>query len=189
VVKVRHDINIKFYGKEFSVEELMNGTVPPPPAAKPLYDKLAEYKALMLARNFGAVDARTARLQQANNNSYNSDAGDYPGSTTNNNNNNNRSGSSASSDYLFGGSSQSKSQQQSRGSSGSGGYGQQQQPQSSGRTQAAASGAYNAFNSATPEQRQQAMGAAQNVYNRATPEQRQQAFNAVSSAAADDVFV
>jgi lipid-binding SYLF domain-containing protein len=145
VVKVRNDINIKFYGKDYSVDDLMDGTVPPPPAAKPLYDKLAEYKQVVLSRNFGNKDARTARMDDA--------AGDYPG-----NNNSNQ-------------------QQQ-----------QQQQQQQSVPNQAV-SGAYNAYNSATPEQRQQAYGAAQNVYNRATPEQRQQAFKAVSSAAADDVFV
>lgn len=159
-MKVRHDINIKFYGKEYTVQELMDGTVPPPPAAKPLYDKLHEYRQLMLDRNFGAVDARTARMQQGDSNS------NYP--------NNGNGGSNQSSDYLFGSNSNNSSQ------------GQQQQQSNQ---QQMASGAYNAFKSATPEQRQQAAGAAQNIYNRSTPEQRQQAFNAVSSAAADDVFV
>jgi SH3 domain-containing YSC84-like protein 1 len=34
VIKVRHDINQKFYGREHSVKEILDGTVPCPPAAQ-----------------------------------------------------------------------------------------------------------------------------------------------------------
>jgi hypothetical protein len=51
----------------------------------------------------------------------------------------------------------------------------------------AAAGAYN---STTPEQRQQMYGAAAGAYNSATPEQRQRALNgAVAVATSEDVFV
>ena len=50
IVKVRHDINQRFYGTKPSVVELMDGTIQPPPAAKPLYDKLREYTNLMLQK-------------------------------------------------------------------------------------------------------------------------------------------
>lgn len=43
-LKVRHDINEKFYGLDCDVQKLLDGTMPAPPAALPLYEKLAEFK-------------------------------------------------------------------------------------------------------------------------------------------------
>lgn len=44
LVKVRDDVNLKFYGKTVNPAHLFNGQIDPPPAANPLYEKLAQYE-------------------------------------------------------------------------------------------------------------------------------------------------
>jgi SH3 domain-containing YSC84-like protein 1 len=41
VIVTRHRINEKFYGREVSGMEILQGVIPSPPAARPLYDALA----------------------------------------------------------------------------------------------------------------------------------------------------
>jgi lipid-binding SYLF domain-containing protein len=40
VIVTRHNVNEKFYGRSVSGEELLQGVIPTPPAAQPLYDAL-----------------------------------------------------------------------------------------------------------------------------------------------------
>ena len=46
VIASRADVNMAFYGRNVSAKAILSGEVPPPPAAKPLYDALADIKAL-----------------------------------------------------------------------------------------------------------------------------------------------
>lgn len=66
VVSVRDDVNLKFYGFPVTPAMLFSGEIPCPPAAQPLYDKLAEYEQRMQAhskaassRNEGSFAPRT----------------------------------------------------------------------------------------------------------------------------------
>merc|ERR1719231_1951994 len=45
-VTVRDDVNRKFYGRDVDPRKLLDGTMPAPNAAAPLYHKLEEYEAL-----------------------------------------------------------------------------------------------------------------------------------------------
>jgi len=188
VLKVRHDINKKFYGKDWTVTELLDGTVPCPPAGKPLYDKLAEYKALVLRRQVGGggvVD------DEGGGGAYGygrlADPSGYA-----------RASSSPQPAPRVP-SQVPGSMKLAEGGGGGGDKGAHAQ-------QAAAAGwgagmAYDAYRSATPAQRQAAYGAAKGAYDSATPEQRQAARGAIAGAAGagvaaaaagnapDDVFV
>ena len=44
VIASRPDVNRAFYGRDVSAKQLLTGEIAPPPAAKPLYDALAEIK-------------------------------------------------------------------------------------------------------------------------------------------------
>jgi len=50
VIKTRQDINKKFYGRDYTVDEILDGSVACPPAASPLYEKLADYKRVVQQR-------------------------------------------------------------------------------------------------------------------------------------------
>jgi lipid-binding SYLF domain-containing protein len=166
VIKTRQDINKKFYGRDYTVDEILDGSVACPPAASPLYEKLADYK--------------RAVQQRAGN--FFGDTGDEGGGAG--------SSSSASS---WGRSSASPvatavptSRQQQAPPSNS----------ASDPRAAAAGAAYGAYQQATPEQRAAAWNAGASAYNSATPEQRSAAFSAMQSgvataaaAAPDDVYV
>eukprot|EP00854_Cymbomonas_tetramitiformis_P018134 gene18134-21600_t len=51
IVNVRDDVNLKFYGFPVTPAMLFSGEIPCPPAAQPLYDKLAEYEQRMQTHN------------------------------------------------------------------------------------------------------------------------------------------
>lgn len=44
IVKVRDDVNRKFYGKDVEISDIFDGTIEKPTAGGPLYDKLDEYE-------------------------------------------------------------------------------------------------------------------------------------------------
>lgn len=48
VVRVRDDVNLKFYGYTVDPRALFEGQIAPPKAADPLYDKLREYEATVI---------------------------------------------------------------------------------------------------------------------------------------------
>ena len=50
-MKVRKDVNRKFYGYEVTAAQLLSGHTPVPPAAKSLYDALDEYSAWVTGIN------------------------------------------------------------------------------------------------------------------------------------------
>ena len=42
--RIRDDVNTKFYGYPVKASKIINGEIPPPPAAQPLYEALEEYR-------------------------------------------------------------------------------------------------------------------------------------------------
>eukprot|EP00797_Seminavis_robusta_P036703 Sro946_g223220.2 (601) ;mRNA; f:6184-7986 len=58
VIVTRHNVNEKFYGRKVSPEEILQGQIPTPPAAQPLYDALTRCQ-VYTQPNFHA--RRTAR--------------------------------------------------------------------------------------------------------------------------------
>jgi len=203
VIKVRHDINQKFYGQEHSVKEILDGTVPCPPAAQPLYDKLREYGEVLARRKAGGGSSSN----RGNTGAHTRDGGSE----------NDDGGGGGGLGQLWkswtGSGTAAVAQQEGQQCEGGGGgsmsasypapggsgYPGQQQQSGGGGQQSGAQQAYGVYQQATPEQRAYAFGAAKGAYDSATPEQRTYAFDAASSAAAnaatatthgpDDVFV
>uniref|UniRef100_A0A7S2WES1 FYVE-type domain-containing protein n=1 Tax=Rhizochromulina marina TaxID=1034831 RepID=A0A7S2WES1_9STRA len=167
MVQVRDDVNRKFYGKDVDPGEILNGTIDPPPAAGPLYEKLAEYEALVLqtspgpeAPEFGFPGAPGADRGQTGAFDYPSASGEafrpspewHPGAG--------------------GAAFRETSQSQPTG------YEQQQQQAEAAR--ATAQAAYGLYNTMTPEQRQTALDAVPGVIGAATDAASQ--YNASSSS-------
>jgi hypothetical protein len=177
IVKVRHDINQKFYGTKPSVKDLMDGTVAPPPAARPLYDKLREYTELMVAK-------RNEPWPMGGQGSTHNGASADGGSTINSSFAATAGGGALQPRYVYGGAASSSPH------SSSGSLSRQEQQQ-----QQADDAAQQRFFEA--QHRQHALNAAASVYNNTTPQQRQQiasatvtaASVAIASGAPDDVFV
>jgi hypothetical protein len=139
LVKVRDDVNKKFYGSDVDPLHLFNGIIEPPPAAAPLYDKLALYESK--ARGEGGW-ARSKREEAA------PPPGSYGGGSSGEG-----SGDSQGSWRLTG------EQQQAAYNTGAAMY-ENSTPE---QRQAAYNAGASAYNSATPEQRQAVAGAAYNA--------------------------
>jgi len=82
VMVTRHRINEKFYGREIDAKSLLNGDVPTPPAAQPLYDALKRCHVYASSSSGGSSAALASRRQQAytaiQNSNYNMSSRHYP---------------------------------------------------------------------------------------------------------------
>jgi lipid-binding SYLF domain-containing protein len=168
VIKTRKDINKKFYGRDYSVDEILNGSVACPPAAKPLYDKLAEYK----------------RLVQHRAGNFFGDAADEGGLSSGTGGGGGFGRMSSAPPVTTAMPTGSRKQQPAQAAV---------EPAADPRA-AAAGAAYGAYKMSTPAQKAAAWNAGTSAYNSATPAQRSAAFGAVQSgvaaaAAPDDIYV
>ena len=163
LVKVRDDVNQKFYGSAVNPAHLFDGRIEPPPAAAPLYEKLELYESRTRGEGAWARQQREeAAPPPASSGGGYSDA--YGADSS--------SGSSSSSGQATW--NLTAEQQQAAYSTGSSMY-QNSTPE---QRQAVYSAGTSVYNSATPEQRQAFAGAA---YNAATSQSMSQSGQADSS--------
>jgi hypothetical protein len=69
VIFTRHRVNEKFYGRRVGADEILQGAVPTPPAAQPLYEALTRchvYATGSLPSNANSVHSRSTNMRMAN---------------------------------------------------------------------------------------------------------------------------
>jgi len=165
VIKTRQDINKKFYGRDYTVDEILDGSVACPPAASPLYEKLADYK-------------RVVQQRAGNFFGDSNDTGGSAGASSSFSSWGRRSATPVATAVPTGSYQQAPPPNQSgpRAAAAGAAYGAYQQATPEQRAAAWNAGA-SAYNSATPEQRAAAFSAVQSGVASA------------AAAAPDDVYV
>ena len=141
LVKVRDDVNQKFYGNAVNPKDLFSGAIEPPPAAAPLYEKLELYESKARGEGGWAKSTREANAPPP---------GSYGGGSSGGTNGGGDSG---------GGWRLTGEQHQAAYTAGASMY-ENSTPE---QRQTAFNAGVSAYNSATPEQRQAVAGAAYNV--------------------------